>query len=99
MGILQSFSELKNIKELLNDNHLRGYDINFDDNTFYVNEKDEKVSLISVRLECFSWTDELTFKIEMGNEIFECKENSIPRPLITLAYLKLQKYKREFNQD
>lgn len=91
MKIFNKLSELKYIREILERNNLKGKEIFFN-NCIYTNENDQDIELISVKLDF----DGLVFKLDENGEIN--KQSNPSYPIITLCYLKLQQFERNFNK-
>lgn len=96
MGVFTSFAEQKKIYDILMEYDLVGRKVYFDDISFTTDMESKMKDIEWILLPSYHYTYMSTIVSIDGKEY---KIDEISPIAITLIYLKLQKYEREYNQD
>lgn len=90
MSIINGFKEESAIKQIIQENNLYGSKIYFDESCSYKDE-DGKEFALEFLVQSSNYTDVL---LSVNGGLRRLREYSLP--IITIAYLKMKKYERDF---
>lgn len=90
MGVLNGFREESVIKQIIERNNLYGKKIYFDESSYYIDEEGTKFTL-DFLVQNGSYSDAM---LCVNGSLRRFREYSLP--IITIAYLKIEKYERDF---